>query len=40
MMFVRLDSSPFVAAASSGWSFENESTKKAVTMAEKRPIFK
>jgi hypothetical protein len=39
MISVRLDSKPFVAAALSGWSFENESTKNAVTMAEKRPIY-
>ena len=38
-MFVRLDSRVLVAAPSSGWSFENESTKNAVTIAEKRPIF-
>ena len=38
-MFVIFDSRLFVVAPSSGWSLENESTKKAVTIAEKRPIF-
>jgi hypothetical protein len=40
MMLVRLDRSAFVAALSSGCSFENESMKNAVTIAENRPISK
>jgi hypothetical protein len=38
-MLVRFDSNSFVAAASSGWSFEKELTKNAVTIAENRPIW-